>query len=83
MPYSTHIAHSLDIAGRRRIIMHFETIRAVPPQMPQESPPASPKEGPSVVESRMEAKKIPGKESGKELRSCRHYAGEVKVQTTG
>ena len=65
MPYSTHIIHHFDIAGCRGIIMYFETVRAVPPQMPQDSPPARPKEGPSVVESRVEAKSMREKESEK------------------
>jgi hypothetical protein len=46
-------------------ILYFETVRATPPQMPQESPPASPKEGPSFVEPGMEAKSMSEEESGK------------------
>ena len=45
------------------IIMYFETVRAAPPQMPQEGPPAAPKEGPSFVEQGMEAKSMSGEES--------------------
>jgi hypothetical protein len=49
----------------RKIIMGFETVRATPPQMPQESPPAAPKEGPSFVERRTEANDICKEESRK------------------
>jgi hypothetical protein len=64
----------------RRIIIHFETVRATPPQMPQESPPATPKEGPSFVEPGKEAKSMSDEESEKQCDMSPYCITGAKVQ---